>query len=172
LYYGLLLVLLKESATSGEKMEKQELISKIESIIEDSKAGILATSDPQGKIHLRWMTPAVLKYQPDAIYCFTVPDSEKLKQINANNKVGWMIQTRDLMEIVNIQGTVNIINTPATKSELLETLGPRLNTFWKANARSEEFVILETKIHLATYYQPMKAIQEIVIFPETHGNGT
>ncbi len=153
-------------------MEQQELISKIESIIEDSQAGILATSDPQGKIYLRWMTPAVLKYQPDAIYCFTVPDSEKLKQINANNKVGWMIQTRDLMEIVNIQGTANIIDTPATKSELLETLGPRLNTFWKANSNAEEFIILETKIHLATYYKPMKAIQEIVTFSGMQDNGT
>ncbi|MBW8034236.1 MAG: pyridoxamine 5'-phosphate oxidase family protein [Planctomycetes bacterium] len=148
-------------------MEQQEIINKIESILEDAKTAVLATCDRQGKVHLRWMTPAILKYQPDAIYCFTVPSSEKLKQISANNNVEWMIQTRDLREIVNIQGTVNIIDTPATKSELLETLGPRLAAFWKANASPEEFVILETKIHSAVYLKPMKAQRQIVTFPET-----
>ncbi|HEG43705.1 MAG TPA: pyridoxamine 5'-phosphate oxidase family protein [Phycisphaerales bacterium] len=159
-------------STMGEKMERHEIINKIESILEDARTGIMATSDLEGRVHLRWMTPAVLKYQPDAIYCFAVPGSEKLKHINANNKVEWMIQTRDLREIVNIQGAVNIIDTPATKSELLEALGARLATFWKVNVDAEEFVVLETKIHSATYYKPMKAIQEIVIFPEVQDSGT
>ncbi len=151
-------------------MQQQEIINKIELILEDAKTAVLATSDSQGMVHLRWMTPAVLKYQPDSVYCFTVPGSKKLKHISANNKVEWMVQTRDLREIVNIQGTVNIIDTPATKSELLETLGPRLRTFWKANVNSEEFVILETKICLATYFEPMKAKREIVIFPGPQEN--
>lgn len=145
-------------------MEQQEIINKIESILEDAKTAILATSDSQGKVHLRWMTPAILKYQPDAIYCFAVPHCEKLKHIAANNNVEWMVQTKDLREIVNIQGTANIIDTPATKSELLETLGPRLATFWKANASAEEFIVLETKIVSAVYSKPMKAVRELVSF--------
>ncbi|MBW8017234.1 MAG: pyridoxamine 5'-phosphate oxidase family protein [Planctomycetes bacterium] len=147
-------------------MDQHEIINKIDSILEDAKAAVLATSDPQGKVHLRWMTPAVLKYQPDAIYCFTAAGSEKLKHISANNKVEWMVQTRDLREIVNIQGTVNVIDTPATKNELLEILSPRLSAFWKANANPEEFVILETKIRLVTYFEPMTAKQETVTFSE------
>lgn len=147
-------------------MQQQEIINKIDSILEDAKAAVLATSDRQGKVHLRWMTPVVLKYQPDAIYCFAAAGSEKLKHISADNKVEWMVQTRDLREIVNIEGTVNIIDTPATKTELLETLGPRLATFWKSNANPEEFVILETIIHRAVYFEPMKAKQEIVTFSE------
>ena len=151
-------------------MEQQEIITKIDLILEEAKAAVFATYDSQEKVHIRWMTPAVLKYQPDAIYCFTAAGSEKLKHISTNNNVEWMVQTRDLREIVNIQGNVNIIDTPATKTELLETLGPRLTTFWKANANPEEFVILETKIHLAVYFEPMKAKQEIVTFSEALEN--
>ena len=145
-------------------MGPQEIINKIDAILEEAKAGILGTSDQQGNIHLRWMTPAILKYQPEMIYCFTAPGSEKLKHLEANNKVEWMIQTRDLREIVNIQGTVTVIDNPATKSELLETLGPRLIIFWKANINAEEFVVLETKIEKATYQKPMKSIKEVVTF--------
>lgn len=145
-------------------MDQQEVINKIDLILEVAKTAVLATSDSQGKAHLRWMTPVVLKYQPDAIYCFTVPGSEKIKHISANNNVEWMVQARDLREIVNIQGTANVINTPATKNELLEILAPRLATFWKANANPEEFVIFETKISLVTYFEPMKAKQELVTF--------
>ena len=145
-------------------MGPNEIINKIDAILDDAKAGILGTSDEHGKIHLRWMTPVILKYQPEMIYCFAAPGSEKLKHIAANNKVEWMIQTRDLREIVNIQGTVTVIDNPATKSELIETLGPRLITFWKANVEAEEFVVLETKIEQATYQRPMKSIKEIVTF--------
>lgn len=153
-------------------MDQHEIINKIEAILEDAKTAILATSDLKGMVHLRWMTPAILKYQPDAIYCFTVPGTEKLKHISDNNKVQWMIQTPDLREIINIQGTVKIIDTPATKSELLETLGPKLNTFWKANVDAEEFVVLETEILSATYFKPIKAIRETVIFTKVQDNGT
>ena len=147
-------------------MDQQEIINKIELILEEAKTAILATSDKGGQPYLRWMTPAILKYHPDSIFCFTVPGTEKLKHIAANNKVEWMIQTRDLREIVNVRGTVNIIETPATKSELLETLGPRLATFWKANATPDEFIILETKIQTAVYSQPMKALRQTVNFAE------
>jgi len=56
-------------------------------------------------------------------------------------------------------------NPKVPSAELLETLGPRLLTFWKANVNAEEFVVLETKIQLATYHKPMKGIKEIVTFP-------
>ena len=83
-----------------------------------------------------------------------------------------MIQTCDLKEIVKIHGTVNIIDNPATKSELLEILGPRLAMFWKINADTEEFVILETVIQMAEYYKPMNGIVETVIFPQEQEHGS
>jgi general stress protein 26 len=126
----------------------------------------MTTMDPEGKPSLRWMTPAILKYPAPAIYCFSIPRCEKLKHIAANNYVVWMIQRRDLREIVKINGTAKIIDNPATKGELLERIGPRLETFFKANANSEEFVVIETVIETAEYYMPRKGIVETVVFSE------
>ena len=85
-------------------MEQSQIINKIEEILDDAQTGIMTTIDDQGKASLRWMTPAVLKYPAPAIYCFSVPKCEKLKHLAANNNVVWMIQRRDLKEIVKDRG--------------------------------------------------------------------
>lgn len=152
-------------------MDQREIINKIDRILDDARTGMLATSDSKGRIHLRWMTPCVLRFLPNSIYCFTVPDSKKLEHITGNNEVQWSIQTRDLREIVSVRGRVNIIDNPATKSELYDTLGAKLATFWKANVGAEEFIVLETIIESAEYYMPIKGIRETVVFSEVQENG-
>jgi general stress protein 26 len=145
-------------------MDRNQIVNKIEEILEDAKTGIMTTINEESKPSLRWMTPAILKYPAPAIYCFSIPRCEKLKHIAANKNVVWMIQRRDLREIVKIEGTAKIIDNPATKGELLERIGTRLETFFKANANSEEFVVIETVIQKAEYYMPIKGIVETIVF--------
>ena len=145
-------------------MTREELLDKLDAIIDSSKAAILVTGDKAGGAHGRWMTPALLKYRPGAIYCFSAPHAKKVGQIEATGKVEWVIQTRDLREIVNVRGTARAVDNPALKSELMEILGPRLMVFWKANVGVEEFVVIETVMEEATYLKPMKGERQTVKF--------
>lgn len=145
-------------------MNNHEMMNKIEAVLEDSKAGILATVDGEGRPHARWMTPVVLAQWPDAIFAITSPDFPKILQLNANNKVEWMIQTRALDQIINVRGGINILDNPSLKAQVMETIGKKLTVFWKINQEKTDFVILETVIDEASWFAPMKSLREIVKF--------
>jgi pyridoxamine 5'-phosphate oxidase len=145
-------------------MNQRELMNKLDAIIEDAKSAVLATSDSKGTPFLRWMTPIVLRWRPATLFCFTRPDTKKIEHIEAHPQVEWLIQNRALTEIVNVRGTVTVLDNPALKNEILEKLGSRLTMFWKVDLEKTEFVVLETIIQEATYYQPMKGVRETVEF--------
>ncbi len=145
-------------------MTSQQLLNKVDAIIDNSKTAILVTSDQAGGAHARWMTPALLKHRPAAIYCFSAPHAEKVEQIEAAGKVEWLFQTKDLREIVSVRGTARVLDNPALKNELMEILGPRLMVFWNANIDAEELVVIETAIEEAAYTEPMKGQRTIVKF--------
>ncbi len=145
-------------------METSELTNKLEVLIEDAKAGILATTDSEGLVHMRWMTPIVLKQRPGAVFAFSAPDAGKIDQITTSGRASWMIQTRDLREIVNLSGAARIVDNPALKAELMDVAGARLTVFWKTNIRTEEFVIIETVIEKASWFKPMQATRQTVRF--------
>ena len=152
-------------------MNQRELTNRLEEILDDAKAAVLATTDAEGIARLRWMTPAVLKHRPGTLFCFTRPGTEKVGNIELHPEVEWLIQNRALTEIVNVRGTAAVLDNPALKNEILETLGPRLNMFWKIDLEKTEFVVLETVIRQATYFQPIKAVVETVKFqPERAGH--
>ncbi|AQQ69778.1 PPOX class probable F420-dependent enzyme [Limihaloglobus sulfuriphilus] len=145
-------------------MTPQEMLNRVDIILEDSKAGILSTATADGTPHMRWLTPLILKQRPGCIYAVTAPGSAKTIDIESSPKVEWMLQTRGLTEVVNLKGTVTAVDNPALKSEIFDILGPRLTVFWKANPEKEEFIVLETVIKEGTWFRPMKGIRERVKF--------
>lgn len=145
-------------------MNQQEMMTKIEEIIEDSKAGVLASVDAQGRPHVRWMTPVVLGQWPDTIFAVTAPHFPKILQLDANNQVEWMIQTRALDQVVNVRGHMDILDNPSLKAQVMEAIGKRLTVFWTVNKDSTDFVILETVIDEAAWTVPIKNLKEIVTF--------
>ena len=145
-------------------MQAHELANRLEAILDDAKTGVLATADADGRIHMRWMTPVVLKQRRGAIFAFSKPDAAKVSQIAASGSAAWIIQTRDLREIIHCSGPTRVVDNPALKAELMEILGPRLAIFWKTNAPGEEFVVIETIIKAATLFKPMQAVRETVTF--------
>ena len=144
-------------------MEQKDLFNKIEILLEESQAAILATADSRGRAYVRWMTPVFLKNRPGIIYTFTAPNSAKAGQIEEGSDAEWMIQNKALTEIVNVRGGINVIDNPALKNELFEVIGPKLMMFWKANEQINEFVVLETIMETAIYYQPMKGTKETIV---------
>lgn len=145
-------------------MNAKELVSKIDVLIDESKSAVFVTLDDAGMSQSRWMTPVLIKHRGNCIYCFSAPGARKIKQIEVNDRVEWMIQRRDLREVVNLKGRCSVVNNPALKGELLEVLGPRVETFWRANAPSEDYVILETVIDEGEYFEPIRGRREKVEF--------
>ena len=147
-------------------MTSRELMNTVQRIVDNVKTGILATVDPQGRPHMRWMMPAILDGRPGAIFAVTSPHFAKIFQVQANPQAEWMIQTRGLDEIVNVQGRINIVDNPSLKMEVLEAVGRRLAAFWKTCAEDNDCVILETVAEQALYLQPMKGIRQVVHFTD------
>ncbi len=130
-------------------MYKYEFFNCLDSLIADAQTAILATVDEDGRPKMRWMTPTTLKDRQGFIYCVTAKSSKKIDELNKNPRVEWMIQSRALDRIINIKGYVN-----------------RLNVFWKINFEDTEFVVLETVLEEAVYFEPMKGRTEKIYFGE------
>ena len=145
-------------------MDQHEMLTKIEALIEQSKVGLLATTDPQGKPRVRWMTPTVIPNRGASIYAFTAADAMKIKDIEHQSEVKWLIQTHDLTEVVSARGDTYILDNPALKTEILEILIPHTTRLWTVDLSSTESVILETVIQEATYYRPQENFEETVTF--------
>ena len=147
-------------------MTQHKLLNKFNEILDEAGTAVLATEDSEGNARMRWMTPVILPHQPGTIFCIAAKSSAKVEQLTWNRNVQWMIQRRDLSEIINVQGFADIVDNPALKTELIDILGPRLGVFWKANAEPEEFIVLETVIHEATYFKPLNGKKETVRFTQ------
>ncbi len=145
-------------------MNQHEMLTKIEALIEESKVGLLATTDSQGKPRVRWMTPTIIPNRGNAIYCFSEEDAMKILDIQHEAEVKWLIQTNDLTEVVSARGETYIANNPALKSEVLEILIPQTTKLWTPNISETETVVLETVIREATYYRPRENMQVTVKF--------
>jgi len=145
-------------------MTQQELMYKVEQILEDVRTGILATIDEQGNPQMRWMTPSLIKGRPNVLFAVTSPHFRKVVQLNANAKVQWMIQTRAIDEVVNLRGTINVLEHPSIRAEVMEQLGKQLTVFWRVNSEHTDFIVLETIIEEAIYFRPMKGAKETVSF--------
>lgn len=144
-------------------MTKNEALNKVEEILEEAKVGILATTGNDGRPHMRWMTPAIVRGRSNVIFTVTAPHFPKVIDLEAHPDVEWMIQTPALDKIVNLKGKMNILDNPTIKAEILEDIGNRLSMFWKVNEKME-FLVLETVIEEVTYFCPMKGNKETVIF--------
>lgn len=145
-------------------MDQQELMYKVEQLLEDSKTGVLATLSQDGTPRMRWMTPTVLKGRTNALFAITSPDFGKVMQLTLHPDVEWMIQTRSLNQVVTLRGKINVLDNPSIKAEVMESLAKRLTVFWRVNTEKTDFIVLETVISEATYFQPMKGQRETIRF--------
>lgn len=143
-------------------MYKKAFMEKLEEIIEESKTALLSTIDDKGYPTSRWMSPILLPGKDEYIYAITASSFPKTHQINNSQKVEWLFQKKDLREIMNIKGKINVIDNPSIKKEILEIMGDRLGVFWKINEDVSDMVVLETEILYFKYFKPMKGAYDIL----------
>lgn len=145
-------------------MKQNDFLAELDGMIEDAKAGLLATVDSEGAPHMRWMTPAILKDRNGAVYAVTSRNFAKKEQLSGNTKVQWMFQSRSLNKIIYLNGTVNLVDNSSMLNEVLEVVGPRLRVFWNVNTDESSLIVLETVMEEGTLFLPMKGVREKVRF--------
>ena len=90
-------------------MTRQEILNTLEMILNEAHTAVLATTDQNGKPHIRWMTPALLRGRTGAIYAVTSPRFGKVVQLEAQPEVEWMFQTPILDTIVTVRGRIRLL---------------------------------------------------------------
>lgn len=145
-------------------MDQHHLLTRIETLIEESKVGLLATIDQDDKPRVRWMTPTIMPNRGASIFAFTASDAMKIQDIQHQPEVKWLIQTADLTEVVSVRGETYVVNNPALKAEVMEVLVPQITKLWTPDLYTVDTVILETVIRGATYYRPRENYEETVVF--------
>jgi len=135
-------------------MDSRSMLDTLERVLDRSKIAVLATVDSEGRPHMRWMTPAIVRGRDGFLYAVTSPDFQKTQQVDGNPRVEWMIQSKSLDEIVKLNGTMSVIDNPSAKAEVLEAIGGHLATFWKMNPDEGKMVVLETAIEELRYVKP------------------
>lgn len=142
-------------------------MAEVSGIIEGVRTAVLATRGEDGYPRARWMTPAILHDRPQSIFALTSRDFAKTSQIREWPQVEWMFQTRPLDVVITLRGSVNILDNPSIRAEVLEEIGPRLNAFWRLTDEERDLLVLETVISEASYYRTMKGEKHLVSFEET-----
>ena len=145
-------------------MKKSDFLLEIEALIEDAKTAILASVDGEGRPHMRWMTPALLKDREGAIYALTSTSFDKRKQLEASQQVQWMFQSKSLDRMATVNGRVNLIENPSMRSEVLEEIGGKLGVFWKLNSDPSSLVVIETIMEEGKLFLPMKGEKRSISF--------
>ncbi len=135
-------------------MDSRSMLDALERVLERSRVAVLATVDPEGRPHMRWMTPGVVRGRDRFLYAVTSPDFRKAQELRGNGAVEWMVQSKSLDEIVTIRGTMRILDNPSVKAEVLEAIGGHLATFWKINPDESKMVVLETAMDEIWYSKP------------------
>ncbi len=145
-------------------MTKEKMIAELESILEEARAAVLATRDSTNFPRMRWMTPAFLRGNKDALYALTSPEFAKVAQLQQNPEVEWIFQNPALTRVINLRGRANVIDNPSICAEVLEAVQPRLAAFWHIAHERRDLVVLETVLEEAVYYLPMKGTKDAVRF--------
>jgi len=133
-------------------MEFSEILGRALALLGDVKVGTLTTIDEQGYPCSRWMTPTTLGRASGRIYAVTAGSFAKARQIRANPKIEWGIQSRDLSLIARLRGVALVVSDALLSAEVVEAIGPHLGVFWRINTDPKELVVIETQIQTASLF--------------------
>lgn len=141
-------------------MSTNRLMSLIDSLIEDAKAAVLATVDTNGVPHLRWITPGRIADRPGYLYMITAHDLNKVAQAKAHPEASILLQSRQLDQVLHLQGVLAVLENPVIRNATLERVSSMLHAFWKTGSPDRELIVLEFRITEALFYLPMSGVKE------------
>jgi len=140
-------------------MEAREMLNILDRLLEDVKVAVLSNIGEDGSPVIRWMSPALVRGREGFLYAVTSPKFPKTAALKKNPKVMWMIQSKALDEVINIKGTMQVLENPSLKSMVIEAIGGKLQVFWSMNPDESELVVLETEIESIDYAKPTAKVR-------------
>ena len=145
-------------------MTQSELLSVLERMLEANPYAVLATAGPEGQPRARWMAPGLVRGRPGFLYCFTGAAFHKVEELAQNERVEWLLASKDQSEILNVEGRMVVLDNPAQKAEVQEAIGAKLATFWQLEDDPSAVVVLETVITRFRYSRPSDGeIEEVAL---------
>lgn len=136
-------------------MNAKEALGAVERVLEKSRIAVLSTVDSDGAPHMRWLTPGIVRGRDGFLYAVTSPQFDWPAHLAKNPRAEWLLQTRAMDQILNIRGTIEVLDNPAVFAEVLEAIGPHLTTFWRVNTDETSLIVLETVIEEMSLFHPL-----------------
>jgi len=93
------------------------------------RPGVMATVDPEGMPHLRWMATLSLNEFPH-LYALTSPDCRKIEHIRRNPRVSWLFSNNDLTVIINLRGTATVITEKNEVNRIWRLIEDKSNAYF------------------------------------------
>lgn len=150
-------------------MDPRSMMDTLERVLDRSKIAVLATVESDGKPHMRWMTPGLVRGRDRCLYAVTSGRHRREYETGENAAVEWMIQSRSLDEILTVTGLMRVIDNPSVKAEVLEAIGRHLASFWKQNPDEADMVVLETVIDEIRYTRPATGERKAIRMEAVNG---
>ena len=138
-------------------MTNDDVMKKFRQVLEETPQALLATVTSDGFPAMRYMTPTMVQGNDACVYAVTAASFPKVQDLVGHPQVSWMLTSPRTREIFSFRGTINLIEDPRFKSELLEEIGRGLETFWRLNDDPSDLIVLETQLVSGEYFNPKTA---------------
>lgn len=133
-------------------MEYTETLRVVERALDKSPVATFLTVDGDGRPRGRWMVPALIRGETGVLHALSSQSFAKIDQLRHDARATWLIDTRAELGLVEILGLATVDTTPGLLANVLEALGPRMSSFWRAKPSDDELVVIETTIEEVSWF--------------------
>ena len=145
--------------TTFDLEDSEDLLGLARSLINGHHPGILATVDPAGQPHLRWMSTLAFGEFP-VFYTLTAANARKVAHIRANPQVNWMFYNKDLSFILNLHGRAHILDDPAMLKQVWRSVEDKTHTYFlNEYSHRPGFVAIETQVDSVECTSPASGLR-------------
>ena len=145
----------------------ESAIAAARDLINQQIVGVLATVDPQGVPHSRWMLGALPEVGLSPLLSLSARGARKLDHLDTNPNVCWLFSDDKDDEVVTLVGTMIRLETPNMAEPAWQGLSKAAEKY-SMNLLSEPenlwFEGLETTITQVEYMAPSKGLTHPVVF--------
>lgn len=125
-------------------MSRQEQIDKIQEVVKDVKFAMMSTTNKKGDIHAWPMTTSETSIGAKEIWFIGDKNSDVVKDIQDDPRVGLTYATQDAKNYVSISGDAKLIND---QDKLDELWSPVYNAFYAHGKEDESIQLIKVVPH-------------------------
>jgi general stress protein 26 len=128
------------------KANGEHVIRLAKQLADGNRPGVMATVDPSGAPHLRWMSTLSLHEFPH-LYALTSPGSRKIEHIGKNPRVTWMFTTEGSTMVVNLSGSARVITDKGETNRIWRLIDNKANAYFLSlDTQSDGVAVIDTLI--------------------------